>query len=341
MQKLSKTLTGCLIVGILLVALFIRLQGTKTLPPGLFRGPDAYHYYWLAHLITEDGQLPARDMHRWVPIGRDLTQTLNLYSYALAYTHKALTVLFANITLYQVTATAPVVCFCIGFSTLALFFYRRKGGLFTLAVSAILATLPGSIERSSVGASDRDSWCLMLGILSIITYLTSLDATHPRKRVLWTLTSGLFVCLGGLSWEGFGVFLTVILIVELWRFLTSETEDGLAHYLLWMLTFVPTLWIASPAYRNGYGFAEHLCAFLLVPPVVLFGIRALRSLLLSNIEKRRPYARSLALGITLTTENFENARVKVWEIHYPPDIQADPKYLRTGIPEIDAQLPEH
>ena len=30
--------------------------------------------------------------------------------------------------------------------------------------------------------------------------------------------------------------------------------------------------------------------------------------------------------------------VKVWEIHYPTDIQTDPKYLRTGIPEIDAQL---
>ena len=40
---------------------------------------------------------------------------------------------------------------------------------------------------------------------------------------------------------------------------------------------------------------------------------------------------------------YTNARrgatdVKVWELHYPPDIQTNPKYLRTGIPEIDAQL---
>ncbi len=32
------------------------------------------------------------------------------------------------------------------------------------------------------------------------------------------------------------------------------------------------------------------------------------------------------------------ADVKVWEIHYPPDIKTDPKYLKTGIPEIDKNL---
>ena len=36
-----KYLTWVLITGILLLALFIRLQGAKTLPSGLFRGPDA------------------------------------------------------------------------------------------------------------------------------------------------------------------------------------------------------------------------------------------------------------------------------------------------------------
>ena len=30
--------------------------------------------------------------------------------------------------------------------------------------------------------------------------------------------------------------------------------------------------------------------------------------------------------------------VKVWEIHYPPDIKPNPKYLKTGVSEIDAQL---
>lgn len=38
------------------------------------------------------------------------------------------------------------------------------------------------------------------------------------------------------------------------------------------------------------------------------------------------------------TENFSEAPVKLWEIHYPPDIQPDAKYLKTGFPEIDKDL---
>ena len=49
------------------------------------------------------------------------------------------------------------------------------------------------------------------------------------------LVSGFIVFLGGLSWEGFGAFLAVILVVELWRFLTSQGEDGLTFYVLWVL----------------------------------------------------------------------------------------------------------
>ena len=30
--------------------------------------------------------------------------------------------------------------------------------------------------------------------------------------------------------------------------------------------------------------------------------------------------------------------VKVWEIHYPPNIKPNPKYLKTGVPEIETQL---
>ena len=105
----------------------------------------------------------------------------------------------------------------------------------------------------------------------------------------------------GLSWEGFGVFLSVILVVELWRFLTSETEEGLGLYLLWVCCFVPTLYFASPAYRVGYGFAKHLMAFVLLPPVVLLSIRAVRYLLLSKVGACRQHARTLSLGFTLTS----------------------------------------
>ena len=288
-----------LIVGIVFVAFFIRIQGMPTVPPGQFTSNDGYFYYWQAQLIAANGQLPARDMHRWLPLGRDLAQTLNLYGYLLAYTHKAIGFCFPHVSLYHVTVYAPVVCFCIGLAVLCLFLSRAFGLAFSSIVGVLLATLPGTIDRSAAGFGDRDSWCWLLGILSIITYLAALDPQSPRKRIGWTFASGFSVFLGGMSWEGFGVFLSIILCVELWRFLTTETEDGLGRYLLWVCLFVPTLYLASPAYRSGYGFSKHLFALVLMPPLVLLLLRTIRFLLITKIGTLRRHARTLALGLTL------------------------------------------
>ena len=70
------------------------MQGLANIPEGQFTSNDAYLYYWQADIITKHGTLPARDMHRWLPLGRDLGQTLNLYSYATAYAYKLVTVFF-------------------------------------------------------------------------------------------------------------------------------------------------------------------------------------------------------------------------------------------------------
>lgn len=296
--------TVALLTLILFSAFLIRIQSAPNIPEGQFTGTDAYFYYWQAHLVSEHGKLPERDMHRWLPIGRDLGQTLNLYGYVLAYTHKVVEWLFPKVSLYHVALYTPVVCFCVGLGILCLFLSRTFGTTFSCIVGILLATLPGSIERSTAGFSDRDAWCLMIGILSVITYLVSLQAQHPRKQLLWTLASGFSVFLGGLSWEGFGVFLSVIMLVELWRFLTSEKEAGFKRYILWVCTFVPTLYLVSPAYRSGYGFAKYVAAFMLVPPLVLLGMRLLRHLLLTKMpfaDKLRPRAHILTLGITLSS----------------------------------------
>ncbi len=293
--------TVVIFTGMLCLAAWIRIQGSDRIPDGQFTGPDAYFYYWQAEIISEHGELPARDMRRWLPLGRDLGQTLNFYGYALAYTHKALVFLFPKLSLYHVAFYAPVVCFCIGLCALCFFLYHTYGLLFSVSVGLLLTTLPGTIDRSLAGFADRDSWCFLLGILTVTTHLASLRAQNSYSRVLWTLTSGVFMFLGGMSWEAFGVFGSIILVVEIWRFLSSETEEGLGYYILWMLCFVPMLYLSSPAYRNGYGFAEHLFAFMLVPPVVIFGIRTLRYLVLSTVHSLRRHARAIALGLTLAS----------------------------------------
>ena len=302
MSKKCPQSVACLIlVGILLLSCWIRIQGTERIPDGQFTGNDPYFYYWQASLIFEHGHLPARDMHRWLPVGRDLGQTLNLYGYVLAYTHKAIALVFRNITLYHVAFYMPVICFCIGLGSLCLYLYHTYGLLFSSIVGILLATLPGSIERSTAGFGDRDAFSLMIGILAVVTYLVSIQTETPRKRLIWTLVSGFIVFLGGISWEGFGVFLSVIIVVELWRFLITETEDRLGLYVLWVCCFVPTLYLASPAYRSGYAFAEHLAAFVLMPPLVLLAMRAIRSLLLSKVDILRLHARTLSFGLILVS----------------------------------------
>lgn len=286
-----------LFIGILSLAFWLRLQVVHGIPESQFLEPDCFLYYAQAQTITEHGKLPARDMDRWLPLGRDNTQLLPLWSYALSYTHRVLSVFLPNLSLYRWTLYAPTVCFCIGLATLCFCLYCSFGRLFASLVGFFMATLPSAIGRSTAGFSDRDAWCWMLGVLVVILHVASLQTLPPRRRWILTCASGVTMFLGGLSWEGFGVFGLIILFIELWQFLTSETEDGLPYYCVWVLTFVAPLYILSPAYHNGYGFAKYLSALVLVPPVVLLGMHFLRYLLLSKVEKLRPHARTLSFGL--------------------------------------------
>ncbi len=166
--------------------------------------------------------LPDIDADRWVPLGRDLSQILPFYAYAVAYTYKALALIFPNVSLYQVTLYAPVVCFTIGLLGLLIFLYRS-----------------------------------------------------------------------------FGIFLSC---VELWRFLTSITEEGLTYYIVWVLTFVLPLYFTSSVYQRGEWFATHVASLVLVPPLALLLLRSLRYLLITKTpfaERLKPHARTIAYSLTL------------------------------------------
>lgn len=290
-------LTGVLLFGIILLSLWIRIQGTAELPAGQFTEHDAYLYHWQAEIIAEQGYLPGRDMHRWLPIGRDNTQLLSLYAYAIAYLHKA----FPGWSLYQIQLYLPPFCFAIGLSVIFLFLNRSYGLLFATLVSLVLATLPGSIERSAAGFGDRDAWCWMAAAFAVTSYLWKEQVEPGWRRHLATALSGLTVFLGGLSWEAFGVFLLIIHAVELWKFCNTDTEVHLFDYFLWMFMFIPWLFLMSPAYRDGYGFSTHIAALMLAPPLVIFTLRSLRYLLIRFYHSVRPYAQRLAWALTLLT----------------------------------------
>ena len=288
---------GTLLISIAFLSLWIRIQGVERLPEGQFTEHDAYLYQWQSKTISEAGHLPPRDMSRWLPNGRDNGQLLSIYSYAIAYIHKAVAWVFP-LTHYHIQLYLPVICFTLGIAVLFIFFNRSHGIFFASIVCVLLATLPGSVERSAAGFGDRDAWCWLFGVLAVTGYLWKEQISPGWRRYLATCLAGVIVLLGGLSWEGYGIFVLTILCAELWKFCTTDKEQHLTEYLLWILMFVPWLYFMVPAYRSGYGFSTHVAMPMLAAPIIIFIIRFIRHTLLTYVDPLRPHAKKLAWGLT-------------------------------------------
>ena len=291
---IKRLVTGLILFGLLFLTFYIRIQGVERIPDGQFTENDAYLYYKQAETIAEHGSLPARDMDRWLPLGRDNGQLLSLYAYVIAYTHK----IFPWFSVYDIQLYSPAVCFTLAIGVLFLFLTRCYGVMFASIVSVLLATLPGSISRSAAGFGDRDAWYYLIGVLVVTSYLWKEHTPPGRRRWIATALVGFTCFLGGMSWEGFGVFVLMIVALELYKFCTTDTEQHLKEYLLYLLMFVPWLYLISPAYHSGYGNTTHVATLMLLPPLTVAALRGTRSLLLHYYSPLRHHSRKLAWGLT-------------------------------------------
>ena len=68
-------------------SLWHRTQVSIEALDGRLTGNDAYLYFRQMERIVEEGKLPKRDMERWLPLGRNLSLSHNLYPYAVAHSH--------------------------------------------------------------------------------------------------------------------------------------------------------------------------------------------------------------------------------------------------------------
>ncbi len=311
--KLATILRTFALAAAIVFAMWLRMQGISTLPEGQFTDTDAYLFLHQAGIISSEGHLPERDMHRWLPVGRDNRQMLNLYATVLGYTHAGVSIGFGDLSVYTVVRYMPVVCFGLMLVSLMFFFTRACGDWkLALIVGMYLTTLPGSIERSAAGFGDRDAWCLMLGTLSVLTYLTADRSADRNVRWTWTLVSALLMYLGGCSWEGFASFTVIVTSLEAWRFLSTDTEEtfGLWLYSVWVTAFSVPLVLTAPLYSLRGGETEHLFAvitgnlgpLMLMPPVLLLSLRWVRWALLSIepfASALKPHARRLPALLTL------------------------------------------
>lgn len=211
---------------------------------GRFTGYDPYVYYRQAERIVEEGRLPKRDMERWLPFGRDLSLLHNLYSYALAYSYRAVRSVAPRLTLYEFSCYAPPVLFA---ATAALFmavlwtlFGWEAAGLGCL----FLIFTPSVAFRTPLGFGDRDAFCLFLGVLTSALYLWQAAASKRRHRRMLAAACGFTACLGCLAWEGSGVFALCVLIpatVGAWR----STDKVMEFYVFAACLTLPLLLFSS------------------------------------------------------------------------------------------------
>ena len=226
----------------------IRLANIPLLQGDVF-GPDSARYLRQAKLIVEDGELPEVDHMRWTPIGVQINQRLTLFPAILAGLFKLLSWFIPSLTIEYFAILSPVI-FSIFGGWLLYPLIRRLTDEHTalLTVNISLISWPW-VARTLSGYADRDAFVLCLAIASYYFYVYSCQTLNPKKQWLLRFTSGFLMALIGLTWEGVGLLIAVIVGVEFIQFATRPiTKQEFYSYLFWALP----IWVGLIFFTQTY-----------------------------------------------------------------------------------------
>lgn len=269
---LRKIVLFCALTLCLFIAFILRTQNLDSLDEELLLGTDAYRFMRQSQLIIEQGRLPEREMMRWTPIGRDMTTQLSFSSYVIAYLYKFIRTFKHTVSLHSVALYYPVLCYLLALIILFLLAEKLFNANTALLSVAIASVHSSSLLRSMAGFCDRDALCLTLSLCSFYLYVRRLEAKSLRSSLVWSGSSGLIMMVLGLTWEGVGIFVSVIILVNLVKLVAgSYTVLDLWSYVAWFTPVLIGLLIFTRTYRypSYYG-APFILPALLVPLVVLF-----------------------------------------------------------------------
>ncbi|HIE28693.1 TPA: hypothetical protein EYP66_15545 [Candidatus Poribacteria bacterium] len=155
------------------------------------------------------------------------------------YLFRFLHIFLPSITLYQVAIFYPILCFSI---SMILFFFltRYLFDLWTsLIPTAFFAVFPLLVPRSMAGFSDRDVLCLLLSLSSFLLFIRSFQSSRIFVRYTSVFLSGLMQMLIGITWEGSGLFSSVIIIFLLVKLFWNRFD--IQHFYLYLMWIIPVL----------------------------------------------------------------------------------------------------
>jgi len=255
--------------GVLLIATFLRVQSIPQLKGKYLLGTDAYRFLRQAEYLSEHSRLPERDMMRWLPIGRDLTQQLSLSSYVIAYLYKFCRLFYPSLTVYKAAVYYPIFLYLVTLVVLYLLAKRLLNSATALLTVAILAVSQSTLHRSMAGFSDRDSLSLLLAVSSFYFYIRAVQATGLRSRLIHSSVSGVIMMLLGLTWEGVGLFILVIVLLHAAKLIFDDyTKHDFYPYLCWLGPIVAGLLTLTRTYRGGANYSSPFASIALGIPLL-------------------------------------------------------------------------
>ena len=213
--------------------------------------PDSARYLRQAEIILEQGQLPSTDMLRQYPIGKGSETQLSVYPYTLAALYKGVSLLFRSVTLEQIGMFSSLFFFSLSLIVFYLLLHRLLGWQTALLTINLCVVVPSTLGRSVIGNVDRDAFCLFLALVSYYLYLRAYQSNPLRNRLMLGLLSGAVMILLGLTWQGVGLFISIIVFLNfILFFLPTYRHSDFYLYLAWFSPVILGLLSFKAVYRD-------------------------------------------------------------------------------------------
>ena len=240
-----------LLVLTLCLGVLIRTPHLSALKGTAILDPDSARYLRQAEIILERGQLPAMDMLRQYPVGKGSETQLSVYPYTLVVLYKGVSLFFPSVTLGQIGMFSSLFFFSLSLIVFYLLLHRLLGWQTALLTINLCVVVPATLGRSVVGNVDRDAFCLFLALVSYYLYLRAYQSDRLRNRLILGLLSGVVMTLLGLAWQGVGLFISVIVLLNLILFLSpTYRRSNFYLYLAWFGPVILGLLNFKAVYRD-------------------------------------------------------------------------------------------
>jgi asparagine N-glycosylation enzyme membrane subunit Stt3 len=259
-----KVIFYVILVLLVILGVYIRMQPLMDHngKPGLWDittndytlGPDLDPFLFLRYakeMITT-GSIPADDTMRYVPLGYDTTKELQMVSYMIVLTYKALN-MFGTYSANYAGAFMPVWMFALTIIAFFLFvrqiFLRKiedseesarnyiQANIIALISTLFMIVMPGFLYRTVAGIPEKESVAFFFMFMAFYLFIRAWRTEKFYASLIIGILSGVSTGLMGLSWGGVTYIYITIGLAGLVALVLNKIgkKEGLV-YLLWLVS---------------------------------------------------------------------------------------------------------